>query len=317
MQQPQDGTVSSEDPVNPLVHSPDWAPTNEDYRLLAFPQQDFMTRVKKSFLQKSGDPLVDQPRSFLRQVPPHLAGQSPPAFRPIILRGLNKMGLIGEGFKPAYVGPVFAPRDVSVADFGRFLEDIAVAGNIGGGSKIGTQVAPAAMHMGLTGYFVTKAILKGLHRRKEPLVIRTIEAWQEYFFGPRGLDVYVVADEERITSRYVNGELNVLLPEVARLCGGSRGFQNDDLDGSSDSDSSIDSNSSRDSSGRKLSHDERKRRKEEIKQQKKLRKKRREEKKKEQERKKKLRRSQKEEEKKSKKESEAPKLVVTALGPGC
>lgn len=67
---------------------------------------------------------------------------------------------------------------------------------------------------------MTKAILKGMGRRNEPLVMDTIETWQTRFFGPRGLDVYVVQDGERCTARCIGGAPGPLSSEVAHAVGG-------------------------------------------------------------------------------------------------
>lgn len=71
--------------------------------------------------------------------------------------------------------------------------------------------------MGLTGYFVTRAIVKGMARRNEPMVMDTIEVWQERFFGPRGLDVFVVKNGERLTAQRVGSNPGLLSPSVASM----------------------------------------------------------------------------------------------------
>lgn len=206
---------------NPLASNAEWAPTRADYDLCALPKVDIMLRLKAQLNRKAGNPLNPPPRSFQRA--PRLAPNARRPFEPIILKTDGKTGLIGAGFKPTYYGPVLAAHDVSAADFHRFLEDIFTAGKVGAGGQAIAGVAPVTMHLGATGYFVTKAILKGMCRRNEPLVVDTIETWQARFFGPRGLDVYVVQDGVRCTARSIGCAPEPLSAEVAHAAGARLG----------------------------------------------------------------------------------------------
>lgn len=199
---------------NPLASNAEWSPAREDWDMYSLPKVDIMLRVKARLNRKAGNPFDPPPRSFQRA--PRLAAHARRPFEPIILKSDGKTGLIGAGFKPSYVGPVLAAHDVSAADFHRFLEDIFTAGKVGAGGQVVAGVAPVTMHLGVTGYFVTKAILKGMCRRNEPLVVDTIETWQARFFGPRGLDVYVVQNGVRCTARSVGCGPGPLSGEVAR-----------------------------------------------------------------------------------------------------
>lgn len=199
---------------NPFASNAEWAPTRADYELLTLPKVDMMLRVKARLNRKAGNPFDPAPRSFQR--PPRNAPVAYAPFSPLILKSEGKTGLIGAGFKPGYNGPVLAQHDVSAADFHRFLEDVFTAGKVGAGGQMVAGVAPITMHLGLTGYFVTKAILKGVGRRNEPLVVDTIETWQQRFFGPRGLDVYVVQGGQRCTAHHVGGIPGALSDHIAR-----------------------------------------------------------------------------------------------------
>ncbi|CEH18394.1 Protein of unknown function DUF4646 [Ceraceosorus bombacis] len=92
-------------------------------------------------------------------------------------------------------------HNVSIADWARFLEDIEVAGRLSGGQRILTDlVLPTTAHLGAAAFFVSRAIQRSMKRKKEPVVLGTIEEWAESFFAPRGLDVYVAQGQERLTS---------------------------------------------------------------------------------------------------------------------
>lgn len=90
------------------------------------------------------------------------------------------------------------PHDVSAADWFRFLEDIVVSAKLSGAQNVISNVAPITMHLGATGYFVTKAIQNGMAKKKEPAVFETVEVWNQRFFTARGLDVMLVKEKERL-----------------------------------------------------------------------------------------------------------------------
>ena len=108
---------------------------------------------------------------------------------------------LADGFKSFYPGRILVDHDVSTADWGRFLEDITVAGRLTGGQAIVSQVAPLTMHLGASGYFITKAIERGMKRKKEPVINEAVETWQQNFFIRRGLDVYLRHGNERTSAR--------------------------------------------------------------------------------------------------------------------
>lgn len=56
------------------------------------------------------------------------------------------------------------------------------------------------MHLGATGFLVTKALQKRMKRGKEPAVTETVEMWEQNFFLRRGIDVYIRDSEGRMTA---------------------------------------------------------------------------------------------------------------------
>ncbi len=163
---------------------------------MALPKQAFMMRVKARFARTAGDIFNPPAPSFQRQPATQWTYQP---FPPISIKAAGK--LLSDGFKPLYPGRVLADHDVSAADWARFLEDIQVAGRLTGGQSVWSNVAPVTMHLGATGYFVTKAIEKGMKKKKVPFIAEAVETWMENFFGARRLDVYIVDGKERITAR--------------------------------------------------------------------------------------------------------------------
>lgn len=57
--------------------------------------------------------------------------------------------------------------------------------------QIVSNVAPLFMHVGLAGFFVTRAIEGGMKRRRVEGVKGLVKVWDEEFFRPRGLRVWV------------------------------------------------------------------------------------------------------------------------------
>lgn len=185
---------------SPFAYSKDWRATPSDVELTGLPQQKLALRIKQRFARSPGDVWSELPPSFGR---PPQQGWSYAAFQPFSLPVAGEQ--LADGFKPIYIGRVLADHDVSAADWARFLEDISVAGRMTGGQQIISQVAPITMHLGATGYFVTKAIEKRMKNKKAPVIAETIEMWQQNFFLRRGLDVYVQDTTGRITG-YAPGQ---------------------------------------------------------------------------------------------------------------
>lgn len=247
-----------------LAHNPSWSPTGEDYAAVNLPKVGFRLQVESRLKRKAKAPFDQLPVSFLRPVPsiPQAAIHN---FRPIVHQPDSKWDIIGRGFKLKYNGRLLAPLDVSAADYARFLEDIVTAGRLSGVEQLISNLAPLSMHMGATGYFVTKGINKAFARRGEPLVIETIETWQERFFGPRGIDAFVVYGDERITAAYIGGVPEPLPVDWRSGPDTSKSEGNFDTYQSSDRDSDSDSGSDDDRC--KLSKEQRKMKKKQRKQQ--------------------------------------------------
>ena len=200
---------------SPFASNPSWSPTEADYATTSIPSRSFKDKIKNRFARTAGDIFSPPALSFARPLPPlGPAAQQP--FQSIIIKGDGDA--LADSFKPEYPGRILAPRDVSIADFARFLEDIAVAGRLEGKQQLISIAAPLTAHMGFAGHFVTKGIQKRMTRAKEPLCIEAIEHWCAAFFVPRGLDVFVVSmSEGRLTARRPNGEVPDAPRELAML----------------------------------------------------------------------------------------------------
>lgn len=214
---------------SPYATNREWSPGPSEMGAMTLTQLPIGLRIKIRFARHPGE-IFDPPcPSFLRPIP--LLGQ--PTATNLTARIPPKGKLLAEGFKPHYPSHLLVPRDVSMADWARFLEDLEVAGRMTGLQQVVSNVAPVTMHLGATGYFVTKAIQKGMLKGKEPVVYEALTVWQERFFMPRGLKVDFERDNSK-TGRH-------------------------SISSSSTSDSSSDSDDEGEVSGRKRDKDQRRR----------------------------------------------------------
>ncbi|KAI3488547.1 hypothetical protein L1887_47421 [Cichorium endivia] len=196
---------------SPFATSPEWSPLPQDACLTRLPSLDLDLRIQMRFSSPSSEQRISAPPpSFHRRAIPSISSDAM-QFEPVYIKSANnketKKQILSDGFQPVYPGRLLVPRDVSAADWARFLDDIVAAGALTGKQKIVSNVAPITMHIGITGFLVTRAIQKGMKKRKSPLICETIENWQHQFFCARGLDVYVLYNGERLTARSPNSPI--------------------------------------------------------------------------------------------------------------
>lgn len=117
--------------------------------------------------------------------------------------------LLAEGFESEFPKRLMAPRDVSFADWTSFTQAMTSAGKLTGMQKvkIGAGITFEACLCGVTGFLGTIAYGNRMRDRKEPLICDVVEQWQQSFFVPRKLDVYILYDGRRLTARYPNGPI--------------------------------------------------------------------------------------------------------------
>lgn len=197
---------------NPFARNPEWSPSAQDAQLTHLPALDFQLRIKMFFTGPSAEKRAQAPPpSFQRRFQATNPFSAIP-FEPVYIPGADKKKkgdkqLLSDGFQPMYPGGLLVPRDVSAADWGRFLEDVTVAGRLTGKQSLVSNVAPITMNMGMTGMLVTRAIEKSMKKGKEPAIFEIVETWQATFFAKRNLDVYILQNGERRTARSPNAPI--------------------------------------------------------------------------------------------------------------
>ncbi|CAO1627541.1 unnamed protein product [Parajaminaea phylloscopi] len=223
---------------SPYANNSQWSPAPADYMYRQLPPVgNFVDRIKRRFARSSGNPLDSPSPSFRRPAPapgspawdPRLR-EAPPVdytrpFEPMVcptkMTRKPHYATASDGFQPYYTGCELTRRDVSAADWERFLEDIEIAGSLTGGAKIFATVAPLTSYAGLTGFRFTRNIEKNMKGKKEPQIVTLVESWMASFFRVRNLDVYIVKDGVRMTA-LAPGELPPPLdPGVAQRLRGN------------------------------------------------------------------------------------------------
>jgi hypothetical protein len=76
-------------------------------------------------------------------------------------------------------------HDVCDRDWDRLLQDIQTVARLTKGQRIAARVLPVTMYMGCTGFFVSRAIERGMKRKKAASVNALLDVWNERFFRPR------------------------------------------------------------------------------------------------------------------------------------
>ncbi|KDN47540.1 hypothetical protein K437DRAFT_255819 [Tilletiaria anomala UBC 951] len=125
--------------------------------------------------------VFDKPApSFARQAPTR---RSPINFLPMALRASGKH--VADRFELLYPGVFLAHLDVSLADWARFLENLSVAGRLNALQRVVNNVVPITMHMGATGFLITRAIEGEMKTRKVRAMMEALEIWMVQFFAAR------------------------------------------------------------------------------------------------------------------------------------
>ncbi|KAF8588170.1 hypothetical protein K439DRAFT_1336018 [Ramaria rubella] len=167
-----------------------------------------MDRASSSF--KHRKPLDPPPPSFSRPVPPHLHPGAPgnypggplAPFPPLHLYSKEKS--LDGGF-PILLPPCafqphpFSQRDIMEGDWARFLEDLQITGRLSGSEKIAATVIPIAMHIGLAGMLVSRAIKGRMKSKKNEPAGQLVDMWNDHFFHPRRLHVILARGNENLS----------------------------------------------------------------------------------------------------------------------
>lgn len=141
------------------------------------------------------NPLNPAPPCFARPLPPTPSR----TFFPWITIPAQTRYSLDSGFVPLYDVRALSPHDVLPTDFARFLSDCHVVGTLSSGSRVLAQAVPVVNKFGLTGRLLSMAVQKGVLGGKVKEVSALVDAWNEAFFKPRGVAVWLRQGGKRIS----------------------------------------------------------------------------------------------------------------------
>ncbi|CAE6487957.1 unnamed protein product [Rhizoctonia solani] len=118
--------------------------------------------------------------------------------------------------------------DVLFEDWEQMLQDIQAVARLTKGQRATARVLPVTMYMGFTGFFVSRAIEKGMKRRNAAGVAGLLDIWNERFFRPRGLEIALCRGDWRVSGTFACDEVQLPAPDRLNIqprqkgCCGSR-----------------------------------------------------------------------------------------------
>jgi hypothetical protein len=133
----------------------------------------------------SRDPLDPPPICFSRVIPApsqETTYQNLP--QPLVIHSKPGKKFLDDAFVTTGT-PALHKHDVLAEDWVRLLEDIGIVARLTTGQKITAGVLPMTMSVGFSGFFISRAIEKGMKRRNAESVVQLLQIWNERFFGPR------------------------------------------------------------------------------------------------------------------------------------
>jgi hypothetical protein len=113
--------------------------------------------------------------------------QQPIPFAPIQIPCNGKH--LDAGFPLAYPSHALHGHDVPEPEWTRFLQDLAISGRLSGGQKIAAHALPLTMHLGATGFLVSRGIERRMHTGKANQVGSLVDIWNGYYFNSRGVNI--------------------------------------------------------------------------------------------------------------------------------
>ncbi|KAG8692045.1 hypothetical protein FRC11_007011 [Ceratobasidium sp. 423] len=149
---------------------------------------------------KPRDPLDPPPMCFSRVVPaPSPETTYQPLPQPLIIHAKPGKKFLDDAFVTTGT-PALHRHDVLADDWVRLLEDIHIVARLSAGQKITAGILPITMHVGFTGFFISRAIERGMKRKNVGGVMQLLQIWNERFFKPRRLDVILCRGDYRVAT---------------------------------------------------------------------------------------------------------------------
>jgi len=112
---------------------------------------------------------------------------------------------LGDGFPvvppPSLMQPhPFASHDVGEADWSMFLGELKQSATVSGGEKLAAKGAGLVVPSIVGGMIVSRAVKMAMQYNKTNSVGELVDAWNQSYFHPRGLDVILAKGQDRLDS---------------------------------------------------------------------------------------------------------------------
>ncbi|ORX64666.1 hypothetical protein K493DRAFT_321960 [Basidiobolus meristosporus CBS 931.73] len=105
-----------------------------------------------------------------------------------------------DGFPQFYPQPQhLSARDIHEADWLQFMQELSDEGRLKGGQKVTASILPIAMHVGATGFLITRAIEKRMKKGNVGKAAAKIDIWNYCFFNARGVNISLFQGPRRVS----------------------------------------------------------------------------------------------------------------------
>ncbi|KAF8739143.1 Cytochrome C1 family, partial [Rhizoctonia solani] len=159
---------------------------------------DFMSKAVGKLNPR--DPFDPPPSCFSRPAPapsPETTYQA--LAQPLVIHSKPGKTFLDDAFITTGT-PALHKHDVWTEDWVRLLEDIHIVARLTTGQKVAAGALPITMHVGFAGFFISRAIEKGMKKKNAEGVIQLLQIWNESFFKPRRLEIMLFRGDRCISA---------------------------------------------------------------------------------------------------------------------
>lgn len=101
--------------------------------------------------------------------------------------------------------PPFPQHDISAQDWAQFWAAMKRAADLSMGQRVVSNGVPLVAGLGLFGLPVTLLVERGMKKKKVRGVVDVVADWNERFFRPRRVDVYLMKGDNRVSGPFPPG----------------------------------------------------------------------------------------------------------------
>ncbi|KAH7335332.1 hypothetical protein B0J17DRAFT_669669 [Rhizoctonia solani] len=188
--QPQAGPSTSSTPLQTSQRAQPMAPASGSPDLVG----QAMAKINPR------DPLDPPPVCFTRIVPAPSHETTYQALpQPLVIHAKPGKKFLDDAFVTTGT-PALHMHDIWAEDWVRLLEDIHIVARLTAGQKITAGILPVTMHVGFSGFFISRAIERGMRNKNVGNVMQLLQIWNERFFKPRHLETILCRGDYRVST---------------------------------------------------------------------------------------------------------------------